>query len=123
MRPRWMRMLWIGPLAILAMVVFIFVGGEIVKLLWNWLLPPLFGWREITFWQAVGLLALCRILFGRSGWPGSGRSSIRRRIAERMAERMEERCANMTPEERERFRQRMRERFGFDPSSGENKGQ
>jgi len=43
-------------------------GGEIVLHLWNWLLPSLFGWREITFWQAVGLLALCRILFGGFGW-------------------------------------------------------
>jgi hypothetical protein len=35
--------------------------------LWNWLLPPLFGWRQITFWQALGILALCRILFGGFG--------------------------------------------------------
>jgi hypothetical protein len=34
-----------------------------------------------------------------------------------------ERCKHMTPEERERFRQRMRERFGFGPSTTENKGQ
>ena len=48
-------------------VVFIVVGGFVVRLLWNWLLPPIFGLREITFWQALGLLALCRILFGGFG--------------------------------------------------------
>src|SRR5713101_785881 len=119
MRPRRKRLIWIAPLAILGMVVFIAIGGEIVLQLWNWLLPPLFGWRPITFWQALGLLALCRILFGGFGWHGSGRSNIRRRMEERMAER----CEHMTPEERERFRQRMRERWVFGTSTSESKGQ
>jgi len=108
-------LIFIAPLAILGMLLFVAIGGEIVLHLWNWLLPPLFGWRQITFWQALGLLALCRILFGGFGWHGSGRSNLRRR--------MEERCEHMTPEERERFRQRMRERFGFGPSTGKNKEQ
>ncbi len=120
MRGRW---IFIAPLAILALLVFVTIGGEIVLHLWNWLLPPLFGWREITFWQALGILALCRILFGGFGLHGSGRSNFRRRMEERCARRVEERCANMTPEERERFRQRMRERWGFGPSAGESKGQ
>jgi hypothetical protein len=115
MRPRLKKLIWIAPLAILGMVVFITIGGEIVLQLWNWLLPPLFGWRQITFWQALGILALCRILFGGLGLHGSARSNVRRRMAER--------CEHMTPEERERFRQRMRERFGFGPSTSENKGQ
>ena len=115
MRPRLKKVILIAPLAFLGMLLFIAIGGELVLLLWNWLLPPLFGWREITFWQALGLLALCRILFGGSGWRGSVRSNVRRRIAER--------CESMTPEERERFRQRMRERCGFDPSTGESKGE
>ncbi len=108
MSKRWKRMILIAPLAILGMLAFVAIGGEIVRQLWNWLLPPLFGFHAITFWQALGLLALCRILFGGSGRhrPSVG-SKIRRRI--------EERCESMTPEERERFRQRMRERFGFDP--------
>jgi hypothetical protein len=110
-----MKMIFIAPLAILGILLFIVIGGEIVLQLWNWLLPPLFGWRLITFWQALGILALCRILFGGRGWHGSGRSGIRRR--------MEERCGQMSPEERERFRQRMRERFGFGPSTSESQGQ
>ena len=31
--------------AILGILLFGFLGGEVVKQLWNWLLPPLFGWR------------------------------------------------------------------------------
>jgi len=118
MRPRLKKLIFIGPLAILGMLVFIAIGGEVVLLLWNWLLPPLFGWREITFWQALGILALCRILFGGFRLHGSGRSSFRRRMEERMAERWE----HLTPEERERFRQGIRGRCGFGPSTGESKG-
>jgi hypothetical protein len=119
------RLIWIAPLAILGIVIFTWIGGELVMLLWNWLLPTLFGWRQITFWQAIGLLALCRILFGgfRLGGHGSPRSRLRQRMEERCKNRMEERCKNMPPEERERFRQRMRERFGFGPSTGESKEQ
>ena len=123
MRPRWTHLLWIAPLAILGMVLFTFIGGEIVMRLWNWLLPPLFGWRALTFWQALGMLVLCRILFGGLGLHGSGRSNVRRRIGERVAGRMAERMEHMSPEERERFSQRVRGRCDFDPSAGESKGQ
>jgi len=102
MRRRW---IFLAPAAILGILLFIAIGGELVLQLWNWLLPPLFGWRQITFWQAVGILALCRILFGGLGRHGACRSQ------------------HMTPEERERRRQRMRERFGFGPSASESKGQ
>ena len=114
MRPRWKKMIFIAPLAMLGMLVFIAVGGEIVLQLWNWLLPQLFGWRPITFWQALGILLLCRILFGGFRLHGSGRSNFRRLMAERWE--------HMTPEERERFRQGMRGRCGFEPSTSESKG-
>jgi hypothetical protein len=101
------KLIFLAPLAILGVLLFVFVGGEVVKLLWNWLLPPLFGWREVTFWQALGLLALCRILFGGLGHGGPSRSGMRRRMSERWA--------NMSPEEQERIRQGMRGRCGFGP--------
>src|SRR6202051_1980112 len=81
MNMRWKvkRIMMIAPLAIVGILLFIFIGGEIVLHLWNWLLPPLFGWRQITFWQAIGLLVLCRILFGGLGSHHSGRPGFRRR--------------------------------------------
>ncbi len=97
------KLLWIAPLALIAMAAFITLGGYIVQQLWNWLLPALFGFRLITFWQALGVLLLCRILFGGFRMGGPMRSNIRRR----MRERMEERWQRMTPEEREKFRQGM----------------
>src|SRR6476646_9862836 len=118
MHRRRKRLLWIAPAAILGIALFIFIGGEIVMRLWNWLLPSLFGWRQVTFWQGLGILALCRILFGAHGWHRSNRSNVRRRIRERM----EERYASMTPEERERFQQSWRGRCGFVPPASESKG-
>ncbi len=118
------KMIWIAPLAILAMILFVFLGGEIVLHLWNWLLPPLFGWRQLTFWQALGLLALCRVLFGSWGGHGAPRSHIRRRIDERIRQRMDERWERMTPEEREKSRQSWRSRCGgFEAPTNEPKRQ
>jgi hypothetical protein len=54
----------------IAFVFFIFLGGLVVQWLWNWLLPDIFGLREVTFWEALGLLTLCRILFGSFGRGG-----------------------------------------------------
>ena len=86
-----------GTLAV-ALVSFVFMS------LWNWLTPALFGWRAISIWQALGLLALSRFLFGgfrgRMGCGGPWRR------------RMMERWDQMTPEEREKFRQGMRGRCG-----------
>lgn len=102
------KLFWIAPLAILAMALFTFIGGEIVMRLWNWLLPGLFGWRLITFWQALGLVVLCRILFGRFGGRGFGRSNFRRRMSERWGK--------MTPEERDKLRERFAGCCGFKPT-------
>lgn len=102
------KRLGIAVLAPFAIALFIWLGGELVMHLWNWLAPTLFGWRQITFWQAFGLLALCRILFGSHGFRTSQRSNVRRRMEERMAERWEK----MTPEEREKYRQSWRARCG-----------
>ncbi len=110
MKKKWY---WFAPLAIVGMGLFILFGGEVVKLLWNWLLPPLFGSRMLTFWQALGLLALCRILFGGLGGH-RGPRGFRRRFGERKG---------MTPEERERFRQRMRDWCDSEPSPAPGTGQ
>jgi hypothetical protein len=87
------KILLLAPLGILAFAGFITVGGLVVRGLWNWLLPPLFGWPTLTFWQALGLLALCRILFGGLSLGGGSRGSRRR-----------ERGECLTAEERARVR-------------------
>jgi Ca2+/H+ antiporter, TMEM165/GDT1 family len=81
------------------------VFGFVVEMLWNWLMPAVFGLHAITYWQALGLFLLGKILFGgfrgRPGWGGG-----------HWRHRMKERWESMTPEERERFRQGMKERCG-----------
>src|SRR5262245_19832319 len=115
MERRWWKLLWIAPVALFAMTLFVALGGYVVRSLWNWLLPSLFGWPVITFWQALGLLVLCRLLFGGLGLHGGPGS--------RAGMRMRERWERMTPEERERMRQKMGEHFGFGPPpGGESKG-
>jgi len=32
-------------------------------ILWNWLMPMIFGLTTLTFWQAFGLMLLCSFLF------------------------------------------------------------
>jgi hypothetical protein len=90
-RKRWL----IIPIGIMAVILVATVAGTLVSWLWNWLMPELFGLPRVTFWQALGLLALCRILFGGTGRGGGGRRR------------------DYTPEEKARFRERLRERFGF----------
>lgn len=68
----------IGVAVLVGFILFIAVGGVVVLLLWNWLLPDIFGVRQITFWQALGLLALCRILFGGFGHHGGSSGGARR---------------------------------------------
>lgn len=48
-------------------VVFAFIFGLLVMLLWNWLMPLLFGLKEITYWQAFGIVLLAKLLFGGFG--------------------------------------------------------
>jgi len=96
---RFFRAVKIALFASLAAAAFSFV----VMSLWNVLMPTIFAIRAISFWQALGLLVLCKILFGGFR-PYSGGARWRGRMMERFAQ--------MTPEEREKFRQGMRRGCG-----------
>ncbi len=97
-------------LRVIAVVIAgIAVFGFVVSHLWNYLMPGLFGLRTITFWQAVGLTVLGRILFGgfrpAFGGPPWGRHMMAR-------------WEQMTPEERERLREGWRQRCGPTAAAG-----
>lgn len=93
-----MKGFWIRRVAgfICMAIVGVLVFGGIVMVLWNTLMPELFHLPIISFWQALGLLILTKILF--SGFRGGGPSS-------RWKDRMKQKWMNMTPEEREKFKQ------------------
>ncbi len=65
------------PLFIILFFAAAFVFGFFVMELWNWLIPTLFGGPVVTFWQAIGILILSKILFGGLGGHGSGKDSKR----------------------------------------------
>ena len=81
--------------------------GAIVMLLWNWILPDLLSVRRINYWQSVGLLVLCRILFGNFGRGGMGRGRDGMHDRGRI---MREKWMNMSPDERSKFRQEWKDR-------------
>jgi hypothetical protein len=85
----------IGPLAILAMAGFVFG----VMSLWNWLVPALFGGKLITYWQALGILVLSRILVGGLG---GHRGGGHRKFVTGWNQ--------LSPEEQEKFRTAMKAR-------------
>ena len=100
MKKYWVfRALKIAAFVTLGLAVF----GFVVMHLWNLLMPLIFGFRVITFWQAVGLMVLGRLLFGGFR-PRPGGMPWRRKMMERWEK--------MTPEEREKFREGMRHRCG-----------
>ena len=98
-----MKALWVMRALRMAAfaVVAVTVVGFILMSLWNWLVPAVFGGRTITFWQALGIFVLSKILFSVFGRPGRGGH---------WRHRMRDRLEHMTPDERERFRQGLRSR-------------
>ncbi|RMG61315.1 MAG: hypothetical protein D6722_19835 [Bacteroidetes bacterium] len=80
------------------------IGGFLLTLVWNSLVPDLFGGPGITYLQALGLMFLTRLLTGNwdmgrshAGHHGPWRAAFRQKMKEKMA--------GMSPEERERFRE------------------
>lgn len=92
---------WIGKLIVIgifAITAFTFI----TMLLWNWLVPALFNGPLISFWQALGLLVLSKILFSGFG---------RRGHCQHRGGRWREKWHRLTPEDRERFREKMKDKW------------
>ena len=99
-------------LKFLSLIVFLTMAAvfsAVVMLLWNWLMPAIFGLVSIHFWQALGILVLCRILFGSFGAERHLRHGHRGRGHGR--NHLREKWIKMTPEERTEFVNRRKEHF------------
>jgi hypothetical protein len=98
MRRKWrihgLRIAAFGSLGIAA-------AGAVTMALWNALLPAIMSMPRISFWQALGLMLLSRLLFG--GFRGGCGRGWRRGPWPRFT-------ADMTPEERDRLRQELRDK-------------
>jgi Ca2+/H+ antiporter, TMEM165/GDT1 family len=102
----WIKRAIFIPIAIAAGV---FIFGTVVMYLWNAIIPAVLGLGVITFWQAIGILVLSKILFGgfRGGhghhnFHGHGRE-------------MREKWMHLTPEEREKMKAEWRGRCDQPP--------
>jgi len=101
------------PLIILAAAA---LFGLIVMALWNALMPDLFALPAITYWQAVGLFILSRILLGGFGGfrGGPGGPGGRRDRRNELLHHMRERWQHMNPEQRERSLRLWKKRWDID---------
>ena len=104
------KLRFLMPIGFLALVA---AFGAGVMLLWNWLMPAIFGLTAITFWQALGLLALAKILFSGFGCHhghghGHGHGGMHKR-----GKMLREKWMHMSPEQRKEFINKRREGFGF----------
>ncbi len=61
------RIIGMTIVGVIFAVLFALVFGLLVKVLWNWLMPMIFGLPEIGYWQAFGLVVLAKLLFGAFG--------------------------------------------------------
>jgi Ca2+/H+ antiporter, TMEM165/GDT1 family len=101
----WMKEAIFAPF-VMADGVYIF--GSVVMLLWNAILPALFGFHTITFWQALGILLLSKILFG--GFGGHCRRG-------HSGHHMNGRWMHLNEEEREKMRAEWRNRCRTEPKA------
>ena len=76
--------------------------GFVVMGLWNSVLAVVLPVKIITFWQALGIFVLSKILFGgfKKGFGGHRRHEWN--------EKMKEKWENMNPEEKEAFKKEWR---------------
>ncbi len=65
-------------LGVLAVTGLAILFGFVIMWLWNWLMPVIFGLPLLTYWQAVGLYILFKIILGSSGSSGKSHNSSKR---------------------------------------------
>ncbi|RPI13528.1 MAG: hypothetical protein EHM58_18245 [Ignavibacteriae bacterium] len=82
------------PLKVLLVIAGIILFCAVTMLLWNALMPAIFGLPAIGFFEAAGLLILSRLLLGHGRF---GNHNWRR------YHYLREKWANLTPEERKNF--------------------
>jgi hypothetical protein len=90
--------------AIFYLLVF-FLLGFAVMFLWNDFLPSIIHIPKITYWQALGLMLLCRILFGKfrfGGWMDWQQHGSSRFLKDKLI--------NMDESDKARFKEEWRKR-------------
>ena len=111
------RVIWHVP----AFILVVAAAVAAIMLLWNALIPAIIGWGTINYWQAAGLLVLCRLLFGGFGKHGHMQKRHLRGKHAHLHEKLE---GMSSQEKRDYIRKRMFEMHDFEKKedkSGEEK--
>jgi hypothetical protein len=77
-----------GAIGIAAAAALVALAGWVVRLLWNWLMPAVFGLPQVTYWQALGIFILAHLLLGsgpRGAYRRDRRGAFRTELKERLA--------------------------------------
>jgi hypothetical protein len=64
---RGLRIAGLAVMGVIGAALFALVFGWLVMILWNWLMPVVFGLGAITYWQAFGMVILAKLIFGGMG--------------------------------------------------------
>src|SRR5688572_6981874 len=102
------RRFWFGK-AVMILVfctAFVMLFSYIVMRLWNGILPDVLGVRTISFWQAMGILVLSKILFSGFGGFHQKKEQFKNRFRQKMLDKWE----HMTPEEKQKFKDEWKNR-------------
>jgi len=79
----------IGIFIILVIALYVFVVME----LWNWLMPKLFDITTINYWEAGGIVLLCKLLFSGGGkCKGKRPPRSQRQWKTTLKERLQQKC-------------------------------
>jgi Ca2+/H+ antiporter, TMEM165/GDT1 family len=90
------------PIFLLIPILLFFGVGYITMLLWNSLIPDIFGLKTITYSQALGLFILSKILFGSFRFGNKKMPFTKTKFGEKMM--------NMTEEERQKLKEEWKNR-------------
>jgi hypothetical protein len=77
--PRWIRIVLYVILGAAGAAALGLLFGHLIRWLWNWLMPYLFGLPAIGFWQGLGIFVLARLLLGGFGGSDGERSKSGRK--------------------------------------------
>jgi Ca2+/H+ antiporter, TMEM165/GDT1 family len=89
------------------LIVGIFVVSGVVMLLWNWIIPGISTLSPLTYWQAMGIFILSRILFGGFRFH-SHRGGYRH--VHRFHTKIKDRFMDMNEDEKQQFKNQWKKR-------------
>ncbi len=110
-------------LKIVGVIAIVVVVPALFMLLWNSVIPAVFpAVNPVGFWQALGLLLICKVLFGNFGGHRGLRDKRFAHLSEEERQQMRERFIARWKDRRQCFA-KGEEKSGKEPDESSNKPQ